>query len=502
MNKKELLEAKRAAEDDLSGAMKELREIGEAGGDLPEELKARATKANDEIYRLDKEIEGAEEREREKAQENAERIAEFEATLKRNQPPVRHTADSDRAPDPRQREAGATVLTHEFIGDMAPQTRNLFDHFGYNRDSTPNEKAFTKRLFGAGPDTEKSKLVHTMNYRSLLNVFQRIQRAVFEIATPEQGGLGMPDDQRFFGILESRRKMFMGVEKVANVIYTDNDGEMPYHLVDTTGNKGVRKGEGSGMAAQSGDYNNFNMLERSLKSYRISSEIITATNKALRSFSALTEGYIGFLLGESIGRLEAEAYVKGTGDEATHQQRGIHVALAETILGSEFVWKLSHTYDLSASDFTGIGFRIPIDMWKDLDPAYWGESGTIVMHHSFFNALRAIADSENRPIWPEMANRSQGGMFQWQSHPVVIDPNYAELVTTGSTLSNNQNVATVGDHTGFRIRKVRGAHIVRNPYRDLEFKTDSVAFVMNQYCDSNIADPWGMRLIRVDTVTG
>ena len=495
MNKKELLEAKRAAEEDKAGALKELREIGEAGGDLPEELKTRATKANDEIYRLDKEIEGAEAREREKAQENAERIAEFEATLKRNQPPTRHTADSDRAPDPRQREAGATVLTREYVGDMAPQTRNLFDHFGYNRRSTEQEALFTKSMFSPDDGPTGVHRRHTLNYRPLS------QREMFEITDPEQGGLGMPDDQRFFGILESRRKMFMGVEKVSNVIYTETDGEMPYHLVDTTATQGEILAEAHRTGDESADYPDFNMLERSLNSHRISSRIITATNKALRSFSALTEGYIGFLLGESIGRYEADRYVKGPGTGTPAHPRGIHIALAETILDSTFVSKLAHTYSIATADFKGIGFRIPIDMWKGLDPAYWSDAGTIVMSPSFFNALRAVADGESRPMWPEMANRSQGGMFQWQSHPVVIDPNYAELVTTGSSVSNNQNVATIGDHMGFRIRKVRGATILRNPYRDTEFKRDSVAFVMNQYCDSNIADPWGLRLIRIDTVT-
>ena len=493
MNKKELLEAKRAAEEDKAGALKELREIGEAGGDLPEELKARATKANDEIYRLDKEIEGAEEREREKAQENAERIAEFEATLKRNQPPTRHTADSDRHPDPEQRAAGATVITREFIGDMAPVTRNLFDHFGYNQRSTEREALFTKGMFRPddGPDPVVRK--HILEYRPLG------QRAQFEAdpLTGGKGGLGIPDDQRFFGILESRRKMFMGVEKVANVIYTDGDGAMPYHLVDTTDEDGEQLAETDVSSA----YNDFDMKERILNSHRISSKVITATNKALRSFSALTEGYIGFLLGQSIGRIEAKRYVQGAG--TNNDQLGIHIALASTIVGSTFIFKLAHNYDIGDADFTGIGFRIPIDMWKDLDPAYWTDAGSIVMSPSFFNALRAVADGENRPMWPEMANRSQGGMFQWQSHPVVIDPNYTKLKTTAAEATDrtDQNVATVGDHMGFRIRKVRGAHILRNPYRDDEYKRDSVAFVMNQYCDSNIADPWGLRLIRIDSVS-
>ena len=244
------------------------------------------------------------------------------------------------------------------------------------------------------------------------------------------------------------------------------------------------------------------MRERELKSHRITSGMITATNKSLRSFRALTEGYISFLLGEAIGRKEAELYVTGDGVDNNNNPLGIHPALIDssnTIPGNAtFVTKLAHTYKIADADFTSIGFRIPIDMWKDLDPAYWSDAGTIVMSPSFFNALRAVADSEHRPIWPEMAHRSQGGMFQWQSHPVVIDPNYVAL--NRASAMDNQNVATVGDHKGFRIRKVRGATIRRNPYRDTEFKTDSVAFVLNQQCDSNIADPWGLRLIRVETV--
>ncbi len=486
--KKELLEQKRTAEEEKGAALKELREIGEAGGDLPQELKDRATKANDEIARITGEIAKAETREREKAAENAERIREFEASLDANQPPTRHTRDTDRHPDPDVRAAGTQVITHEFIGDMAPQFRNLFEDFGYNREPSAGERLFTERMFqpddgaaGAG-----MSLRHVLKHRPLQS------RATFLADTAAQGGLGVPDDQRFFGILESRRRMFMGVERVSNVIYTDNDGDMPYHLVDTTGNQGEELAE----EGDSTTYPDYAMVERILKSNRISSKIITATNKSLRSFSALTEGYIGFLLGESIGRREALRYAKGSG--SSNQPLGIHTALGTTILSSTFVVSLAQTWDISDADVTGVGFRIPIDMWKDLDPAYWSDAGTIVMSPSFFNTLRAVKDGENRPMWPEMANRSQGGMFAWQSHPVAIDPNYDDV--NFSTATADQGVATIGDHMGFRIRKVRGATILRNPYRDTEFKRDSVAFVMNQYCDSNIADPWGLRLIHFDSV--
>ena len=237
MNKKELLEAKRAAEEDLSGAKKELREIAEGGGDLPEELKTRATKAADEIVRLDKEIEGEDKRAKERAQEQVERLQEFEATLNRNQPPTRHTQDSDRHPDPAQREAGTKVVTREYIGDMAPQLRDLFEDFGYNRRATEAEQAFSKGLFEADDSAQGMEVRRRINLRPLSSLYK--ERANFEIQVDAQGGLGMPDDQRFFGILESRRVMFMGVEKVSNVIYTDTDDTMPYHLVDTTGNEGI-----------------------------------------------------------------------------------------------------------------------------------------------------------------------------------------------------------------------------------------------------------------------
>ena len=490
---KELQEERAAAEEVKKTALAELRTIGEAGGDLPEELQTKARSANDDIVRIKEEITGAEKRDKEKAAENAERITEFERSMESNKPDTRHTRESDTHPNPQVREAGVTYVTRDYMGDMAPQVRNLFDEFGYNRRSTEREEEFGKKMFRAGDDDGR-KRAHVLDYRAL------VSRAApaFQADIGAQGGTGVPDDQRFFGILESRRKMFMGVERVSNVIYTETDGDMPYHLVDTTGNEGETLAE----TGDSTDYPDYAMIERILKSHRLSSKIIAASNKALRSFSALTEGYIGFLLGESIGRLEARQYAKGTG--AGNNQRGIHVALAETILASTFVTDLSpsagatYAYDLGENEFTGTQFRIPIAMWQDLDPAYWSEAGSIVMSPSFFNLLRAVRDTQNRPIWPEMSYRSQGGMFMWQSHPVVIDVNYDAVNTAAATV--DQLIATVGDHMGFRIRKVRGATILRNPYRDVDFKRDSVSFVMNQYCDSNIADPWGLRQISLDTI--
>lgn len=493
MSKEELLEKKRAAEKKRDDALRELREIGAAGGDLPEELKTRALDAKGEIERIDADIAGLAEKERERVAENAEKMAEFERLMAGNKPDQRHTQDSDNHPDPQRREEGATVITREFVGDMRHEIRNLFDAFGYNREPTEREAQFTGQMFKDG-ESDEQKRIHRLKYRPL------VTRAipVFQADVAAQGGTGVPDDQRFFGILESRRKMFMGVEQVANVIYTETDGDMPYHLVDTTGNVGEDLAE----TGDSTDYPDYAMIERELKSHRISSKIITATNKSLRSFAALTEGYIGFLLGESIGRLEAQRYATGSG--AGNQQLGIITALGETILASTFTTDLSpasgasYAYSLSTDEFGGTAFRIPIWMWQDLDPAYWAEAGTIVMHQSFFNLLRGVKDTQNRPIWPEMAHRSQGGMFEWQSHPVKLDVNYNPISIAAATA--DQMVATVGDHMGYRIRKVRGATILRNPYRDQDFKRDSVAFVMNQYCDANIADPWGLRRISIDTV--
>ena len=89
------------------------------------------------------------------------------------------------------------------------------------------------------------------------------------------------------------------------------------------------------------------------------------------------------LLAESAGRRKAQQYANGSG--TAPQSTGIREALGVTA----YQHTLTVKYDMSdgkwnksaagTSDTKSLAAEIPIEMLSQLDSAYWGVGGTVVM---------------------------------------------------------------------------------------------------------------------------
>ena len=403
-----------------------------------------------------------------------------------DQAPRRQTPDSDQDADAEVRERGQIVLTREFIGDMLASREREWDAEYRSRTRTVVDEEISRAMLRTN-DMDAS-------YRPSAEV----QRAAADLnlgtTTDALGGFLIPPDTAAYMLLQRRMKAFMGVEREAMVLTHANDRDFPVPQLDRTTEAGESLAEGADATAQ-GD---FDLAQVTLKSNRVSSKSLLVPAAVLRSFAVDAEPLIMMLLAESAGRRKAAQYANGTG--ASTQSTGILKALDV----AAYRHTLAVKYDISdgkwnksaagAADDSSLAAEIPIEMLNQLDSAYWGIGGTVVMSPSFYQAMRAVTDNEGRYLWPELANRhpSAEGTFMWQGMRTALDPNYAD-VALGT--AGTKAVATIGDHKGFAIRNIAGMRLSRNIWsNDL---ADAVRFVLHCYTDSNAIHPWGLRRISV-----
>ena len=402
------------------------------------------------------------------------------------QAPRRHTRASDGDADAEVRERGAIVLSREFIGDMLASRRDEWDAEYRLRTRTVVDEEISRAMLRTDSGDA--------SYRPPAE-FQRVA-ADLNIGTTTEalGGFLIPPDTAAYMLLQKRMKAFMGVEREAMVLTHTNDRDFPVPQLDRTTEAGESLAEGADATPQ----NDFALTQVNLKSNRVSSKSLLVPAAVLRSFAVDAEPLIMMLLAESAGRRKAAQYANGTG--TAPQSTGIITALNV----ASYRHTLTVKYDISdgkwnksaagVADATSLAAEIPIESLNQLDSAYWGIGGTVVMSPSFYQAMRAVTDNEGRYLWPELANRhpSAEGTFMWQGMRTALDPNYAD-VALGT--AGTKNVMTIGDHKGFAIRNIAGMRMSRNIWSaDI---ADAVRFVLHCYTDSDAIHPWGLRLIRV-----
>ena len=402
------------------------------------------------------------------------------------QAPRQHTRDSALEAEAEVRERGQIVLTREFVGDMIQTHQREWDAAYRSRPRNvldeENSRAMLRTDAGDAmyrPPAEAQRTLAELNISTTTDVL---------------GGFLIPPDTAAYMLLQQRMKAFMGVEREALVLTHTNDRDFPVPQIDRTAEAGESLGEGVAATTQV----DFALTQVILGSNRVSSKFLIVPAAVLRSFAVEAEPLIMSMLAESVGRRKAQQYANGSG--TAPQSTGIRNALDD----ADYRHTLLVKYDISDGNWnksaagtagTSQAAEIPIEMLTQLDSAYWGVGGTIVMSPGFYQAMRAVTDKEGRYLWPELANRhpTAEGTFMWQGMRVALDPHYADVAL--ATAGVSKEVATIGDHKGFAIRNIAGMRLSRNVWaKDLE---DAVRFVIHAYTDSDAIHPWGLRLIRI-----
>ena len=402
------------------------------------------------------------------------------------QAPRQHTRDSALEADPEVRERGQIVLTREFVGDMLNSRERPWDAEYRSRPRNVIDEEISRAMLRTDPMDKM--------YRPSAEAKRTLAELTMGTTSDALGGFLIPPDTAAYSLLQRRMKAFAGVEREALVLTHTNDRDYPVPQMDETSEGGESLGEGVAATTRT----DLALTQVVLKSNRVSSKFLIVPAAALRSFAVESEPLIFSMLAESVGRKKAQQYANGSG--TAPQSTGIRNALDD----ADYRHTLLVKYDISDGNWnksaagtagTSQAAEIPIEMLSQLDSAYWGVGGTVVMSPSFYQAMRAVTDKEGRYLWPELANRhpSAEGTFMWQGMRTALDPHYASLDLT--TAASSVEVATIGDHKGFAIRNIAGMRLSRNVWaKDLE---DAVRFVIHAYTDSDAIHPWGLRLIRV-----
>ena len=400
--------------------------------------------------------------------------------------PRQQTRGSEGSADGEVRERGEIVLTREFLGDMLNSRERPWDAEYRSRPRNVIDEEITRAMVRT--DSQDAAYRPSAEARAVL--------ADLNLGTTSDalGGFLIPPDTAAYALLQRRMKAFSGLEREAMVLTHSNDRDFPVPQMDRIAEAGESRDEGEAATAQ-GD---LALTQVVLKSNRISSKSLLVPAAVLRSFAVDAEPLIMSMLAESVGRRKAVQYANGTG--TAPQSTGIRTALGV----AAYQHTLSVKFDISdgiwnktaagTSGTKSLAAEIPIEMLSQLDSAYWGIGGTVVMHPGFYQAMRAVTDNEGRYLWPELANRhpTYDGSFTWQGMRVTLDANYQDPAL--ATAATNKEVATIGDHKGFVIRNIAGMRLSRNVWsHDIN---DAVRFVIHAYTDSNAIHPWGLRLIR------
>ena len=126
----------------------------------------------------------------------------------------------------------------------------------------------------------------------------------------------------------------------------------------------------------------------------------------------------------------------------------------------------------------------------NVDHAYRNAADSIfMMHDSTFENIRAIVDSDGRPLW--RPSLEAGAPDTLLGYPVVVNPEYVSLSgsTTGSAVGDK--LATFGPHSHYWIRDVAAVTVLRLDERFADLaQTAFVAFSRHdgQYINSNTSN--------------
>ena len=236
------------------------------------------------------------------------------------------------------------------------------------------------------------------------------QRALADLqistSTDVLGGFLIPPDTAAYALLQRRMKAFSGLEREAMVLTHSNDRDFPVPQLDRTGEAGESLGEGAPATAQGDLRVDAGRVEEQPGLFQV---LAGSGRRVAESFEVEAEPLIMSMLAESAGRRKAAQYANGTG--TAPQSTGIRTALGI----AAYQHTLTVKYDISdarwnksaagTADTKSLAAEIPIEMLSQLDSAYWGNGGTVVMSPSFYQAIRAVTDGDGRYLWPELANR-------------------------------------------------------------------------------------------------
>ncbi|CAI4032318.1 Phage major capsid protein [Nitrospira tepida] len=197
-----------------------------------------------------------------------------------------------------------------------------------------------------------------------------------------------------------------------------------------------------------------------LQSFLYSSKIVRVSIQLMDDAGFDFAAYVMKKLGERLGRITAKHWVTGDGSS---KPRGIVTAA---------------TVGKTAASATAVTYDELVDHMHSVDPLY-RQNGKWLMNDTTFGALRKLKDSQNRPLYGDLAAGSPDSLL---GKPVVIDPNMPSLATGNKAI-------LFGDLSAYYVRLVKEPRVLRLEERYADYlQLGFLAFIR---ADGDLVDGGG-----------
>jgi HK97 family phage major capsid protein len=333
----------------------------------------------------------------------------------------------------------------------------------------PAAKALYERALGQyirGVDMGEMQPEERAALRAGYRTFTKEER---DMATTSgaAGGFIVAPDTRFYGSIIQAMKFFGGMEAAgAEVFNTDTAGPLPIPMGDDTGNVGAIVPEALASGHAGGTSPTLSQLV--LNGYLYSSKVVKVSWQMLRDGALDVEGYVGGLLGQRLARIQNTHFTaSGTGS-------GQPLALTAS-LGGVSVGRQSAVGNTASVAFDDIYKTI-----HSVDVAYRTPECRWMFHDNSALTLRLAKDGQGRYLWPEMGSVQAGQPGVLAGYPFVINNDMAQMAASAKW-------ATFGQHSYYKIRRVKGLTIVR--INELYVESGQVGFLAFQSADGGYANP-------------
>lgn len=197
-----------------------------------------------------------------------------------------------------------------------------------------------------------------------------------------------------------------------------------------------------------------------LQSFLYSSKIVRVSIQLMDDAGFDFAAYVMKKLGERLGRITAKHWVTGDGSS---KPRGIVTAA---------------TVGKTAASATAVTYDELVDHMHSVDPLY-RQNGKWLMNDTTFGALRKLKDSQNRPLYGDLAAGIPDSLL---GKPVVIDPNMPSMATGNKAI-------LFGDLSAYYVRLVKEPRVLRLEERYADYlQLGFLAFIR---ADGDLVDGGG-----------
>lgn len=386
---------------------------------------------------------------------HSERGLKVVVTDKRSGATAARTADRPAPPEPPPNPLYGYVPPDGGyrLGDVVPDDeRVVTPPLGY---VSPWNRSGSAGRAGSGPRLRTSGAEYARAFRNYLRTGQDDRDGTLRAALGEgvgtDGGFLVPEGFRVR--LVERMKAFGGLARVAEEITTKTGNNLPWAVIDDTGNEGGIVSEGGAFSLGS----DFVFGSRNLTAYRYAAgggaqTPVRVPWELLQDAALPIESLVARLLGERLGRVEAR-----------HFARGGAVGAPEGLL-----------YNVTGHAIAGLvpTYDELVDLTHAVDPAYReAQNCGWIMNDNSLREVKKIKDLDGDPIFrpgltwtneaerptPEQLRLMQSPMLL--GYPVTIDQSFPNIAV-GTT-----PWCAFGDfRQAYVVRRVREVFVVVNPW--------------------------------------